>query len=190
VYAYDPASKLIINTKTVLLTAGYEPAPFKRVDARDPVTGPGEDYTRSSYRNWVTTTYDPAKERWETIYDGRPGLDLTVTTPRGVMAVDHHWDSIDSTDNSVYALDVAARRWNQLTKTGPKPRNLYEMTALVYDSKRDQLILHGGGPQRDELWRFRLSGDSWEKIEPQFAPGSGGKPPACRREAVYLPATM
>src|SRR5690606_3822734 len=126
--------------------------------------GPGENHSRSSYRKWVTTTYDPLKELWEVIYDGRPGLDLTVTTPRGVMAVDHHWDAIDSTSNSVYLFDAAARRWTQLTRNGPRPRNLYEMTALVLDSKRDQLILHGGGPQRDELWRFRLSGDAWEKI--------------------------
>jgi len=187
VYAYDPVSKLIVNTKTLLLTAGYEPEFLKSVEARNPVTGPGENHSRSSYRKWVTTTYDPLKELWEVIYDGRPGLDLTVTTPRGVMAVDHHWDAIDSTSNSVYLFDAAARRWTQLTRNGPRPRNLYEMTALVFDSKRDQLILHGGGPQRDELWRFRLSGDAWEKIEPEFAPGAGGKPPVCRREAVYLP---
>jgi hypothetical protein len=61
------------------------------------------------------------------------------------------------------------------------------MTALVYDSKRDQLILHGGGTERNELWRFRLSEGTWEKIEPQFAPGAGDKSPGCRREAVYLP---
>ena len=105
------------------------------------------------------------------------------------MAVDHHWDDVDSTDNSVYLLDVAGRKWKKLSKTGPRPRNLYETTALVYDSRRDHLILHGGGPQRDELWRFRLSRGTgmWEKIEPQFAPGTGGKSPVCRREAVYLP---
>jgi hypothetical protein len=61
------------------------------------------------------------------------------------------------------------------------------MAALVHDSKRGQLILHGGGPQRDELWKFRMSGEKWEKIEPQFAPEMNGKPPACRREAVYIP---
>ena len=53
-------------------------------------------------------------------------------------------------ENSLYLLEVARKRWVKLTKDGPWPQNLYEMTALVYDSKRDQIILHGGGPDRDE----------------------------------------
>ena len=177
-YAYDPVSKLIVNTKRMLLTGGYEPDAFKPFDERD--TG------RSSYKKWVTTTYRPADEHWEILAGGPPGLDLTVTTPKGVMAVDYHWDSVDSTENSVYLLDVARRRWSKLTTTGPRPRNLYEMTALVYDSTRDQLILHGAGPQRNELWRFPLSAHAWEKIEPRFAAGVTA-PPVARREAVYIP---
>ena len=90
-------------------------------------------------------------------------------------------------NNTVYLLDVAGRRWKKLSGAGPRPRNLYEQTLLVYDSKRDQLILHGSGPRRDELWRFPLSSKAWEIIEPQFAPGTGGRAPECVREAVYLP---
>jgi hypothetical protein len=178
-YAYDPVSKLIINLKRLLLTGGYEPEAFRDVDERSS----GES---SNYKKWVTTTYRPEDERWDIIVAGARGLDLAVTTPKGVMAVDYHWDSVDSTENSVYLLDVAGRRWNKLTKPGPHPRNLYEMTALVYDSKRDQLILHGAGPQRDELWRFPLSANTWEKIEPRFAT-EDGTPPVCNREAVYIP---
>jgi hypothetical protein len=201
VYAYDPVSKLIINTKTVRLTAGYEPGPLEKIEPKNPDFGTGENYSRSLYAKWVTWTYDPTNEDWEIICSGLPGLDLTVTTPRGVMAVDHRWGAVTRkdrsdavtfegkavVDNSAYLLDVAGRQWRKLNKTGPWPQNLYEMTALVYDSKREQLILLGGGPQRDELWKFRLSGGKWEKIEPRFAPGTGGKPPVCRREAVYIP---
>jgi hypothetical protein len=187
IYAYDPVSKLMINMKTVLLTAGYGPGPLDSIGPKNPDFGTGENFSRSSYVKWATWTYDPANEDWKIICSGHPGLDLTVTTPRGVMAVDHNWGAIDSTDNLVYLLDVAGREWKKLTKAGPHPQNLYEMTALVYDSKRDQLILHGGGPQRDELWRFPLSGDKWEKLEPGFATGTDGKPPVCRREAVYIP---
>jgi hypothetical protein len=189
IYAYDPVSRLVINMKTVLLTAGYEPKPLQNIELKSPFFGTGENYSRSYYKKWVTWTYDPANEKWEIICSGMPGLDLTVTTPHGVMAVDHHWDDVDSTDNSVYVLDVAGRQWKKLTKPGPRPRNLYEMTELVYDSRRDQLILHGGGPQRDELWRFRLSKGPgiWEKLEPELGSGVGGKAPACRREAMYLP---
>jgi hypothetical protein len=178
VYAYDPVSKLIINTKRILLTGGYEPVGLKDFEERD--TG------ASSYRKWVATTYRPEDEKWEIIAAGVRGLDLTVTTPKGVAGVDYHWDAVDSTDNVVYLLDVARRRWSKLTRSGPRPRNLYEMTALVYDSKRNQLILHGAGPQRDELWRFPLAGESWEKIEPGSLRG-GVRPPTAQREAVYIP---
>lgn len=188
VYAYDPVSKLIINTKTILLTAGYEPELLKHIEPRSPDFGSGENFRQSSYRKWVTMSYTPATEKWEVICSGVPGLDLVVTTPHGVMGVDHHWDAVEekvrtNAPNSVYLLDVAKRRWNKLPNPGPWPQNLYEMTSLVYDSKRDRLILHGGGPRRDELWSYGLAAKRWEKIEP----GAGDAAPTCLREAVYLP---
>lgn len=192
VYGYDPVSKLIVNTKTILLTAGYEPELLRPIEPRRPNLGAGEAFTKSSYRKWVTTTYDPSTERAEVLCSGVPGLDLTVTTPHGVMGVDHYWDAVEAkvktnAPNSVYLLDVARREWHKLPNPGPWPQNLYEMTALVYDSRRDQLILHGGGPQRDELWMYKLPGSKWEKIQPGFAGSTGGRPPVCLREAVYLP---
>jgi hypothetical protein len=65
----------------------------------------------------------------------------------------------------------------------PWPQNLCEMTALVYDSKRERILLHGGGPDRDELWSAPAGKGSWERIEP-----SGDSGPACAREAVYIPS--
>jgi hypothetical protein len=130
--------------------------------------------------------YDAPRERWDLLCSGVPGLDLVVTTPHGVMGVDHYWDIVEAkvkanAPNSVYLLDAARRRWNKLPNPGPSPQNLYEMTALAYDSKRDRLILHGGGPRRDELWVYRLPGEKWEKMD------SRGDAPVCQREAVYLP---
>ena len=192
VYAYDPVSKRVVNTKYIGLTAGYEPAPLKSVEPVNPDFGTGEDFKQSSYRKWVTTTFDPVTEKTEVICSGVPGLDLVATTPHGVVGIDHYWDNVAAkvkanAPNSVYLLDVAGRRWNKLPNPGPWPQNLYELTSLVYDSKRDRLILHGGGARRDELWAYQLPGRQWEKIEPAFAPGTGGKPPVCDREAVYLP---
>ncbi len=180
VYAWDPVSKLIINTKTILLTAGYHPELLKDIAGED---GPGQ----ASYRKWVTMTYNPANEKWDLLCSGVPGLDLTVSTPHGVMGVDHYWDTVAAktrahAPNSVYVLNVAGRHWKQLPNPGPWPENLYELTALVYDSKRDQLLLHGAGPHRDEMWRYSLAAQRWEKLEPGGAPA-----PRCQREAVYLP---
>lgn len=201
VYAYDPVSRKVINTKIVYLTAGYEPQPLKDMEPEDLEFKKEREISRSHYVKWVTWLYHEDSGQWEMLCSGMPGLDLLVQTPYGVMGVDHNWGAVSSkersdmstwkgqpmVDNSVYLLDVAGRRWRKLTIGGPWPQNLYEMTGLVYDSRREQLILHGGGSERDELWRFPLETGRWEKIEPRFAPGTGGRPPVCRREAVYLP---
>ncbi len=201
VYAYDPVSKKIINMKKIVLTAGYEPEILRDCEPRNPDFGEGENFTMSSYSKWVTWAFDPNRESWEIVCSGLLGLDLTVTTPRGVMAVDHNWGAVNRKnrsdevtfegqkmiDNSVYLLDTAGRSWKKLTTGGPWPQNLYEMTALAYDSRRNQLILHGGGPERDELWRFKFSTGRWTKVNPRFAQGLEKKPPVCRREGMYIP---
>lgn len=195
IYAYEPPSGKIINLKTILLTAGYEPAILDRYEPRPPEFGRGEDFRNSDYTKWVTWSFDPEVEGWEVLCSGIPGMDLTVSTPQGVMAVDYDWRSLDPgnqpqrvmwdgqsvKENAVYRLDSAAARWEKLSgDRGPWPQNLYEMTALVYDSRRDQLILHGGGRQREEIWTFSQKG-GWRRMDPR------GRAPVCRREAVYIP---
>jgi hypothetical protein len=201
IYAYDPVSRKVINTKTVYLTGGYNPEPLKDIEPKKMGAGTKENFSPSHYNKWGTWVYHEENQKWEIICSGLTGLDLLVQTPQGVMAVDYNWDAFDSkvrsdmtiwngepvVDNSVYLLDVAGRKWKKLTLKGPWPQNLYEMTALIYDSHHDQLILHGAGPKQDELWRFPLNTGQWEKIEPDFATATGGQPPVCRREAVYLP---
>ncbi len=186
-YAYDPVSRRVVNMKYIYLTAGYEPDFLKSYWPLKPDFGQGENFKQSGYQKWVTWTYEPRTEKWELLCPVPPGLDLLVTTPKGVAGVNYYWERVDGADNAVYMLDVAGRKWNRLSAEGARPRNLYELTALVYDSKRNQVILHGGGPKQDELWRFALAGGQWEKVEPQFAAGAGGKPPVCEREAVYIP---
>jgi len=198
IYAYDPVSDKVVNMKTIPLTAGYEPEPLRSCPPRDPDFGEGEDLTRSGYTKWVTWLFDPERSEWELLCCGQPGLDLTVTTPKGVMAVDHSWGTLDpgnrpegipfeelpQKENAVYLLDVAQKEWKKLSKGEPWPQNLYEMTALVYDSRRKQLILHGGGEHRTELWAFSLQSGLWRKLNP--SPKTSA--PVCRREAVYLPS--
>ena len=201
IYAYDPVSKKIINTKIIPLTSGYNPQPLKNVEPVNPDFIENGEYTRSSYTKWPTWVFHEETNKWEIICSGLPGLDLLVQTPLGVMGVDHRWGSVGSTnrsdmsvwngqpmvDNSIYLLDVSGRKWKKLTLGGPWPQNLYEMTALIYDSRRNQILLHGGGENRDELWCFPLNTGRWEKLNPEFAAGTGGQPPVCRREAVYIP---
>jgi hypothetical protein len=200
VYAYDPLSRKIINTKAVYLTAGYEPEALATVEPRTPNLGHGEEFIRSSYTKWTTWAFDVDLGDWELLCSGHPGLDLTVTTPHGVMAVDYDWRNLDpgnstretpfdqlpQKENAVYLLDVANRRWQKLNDSGPWPQNLYEMTALAFDTKRDRLVLHGGGPRRDELWSFPLSERRWQILN-SSGDSPDTQPPVSRREGVYLP---
>ena len=175
VYAYDPVSKKVINTKLVYLTAGYDPEFFHACAPETPEFGEGEDFTMSGYTKWPTWSYDRE----------------TVSTPHGAHGSSDRADMVTFggervVENAVFLLDVAERRWKKLSKSGPWPQNLYEMTALVYDSKRDRLILHGAGTEQDELWTFDLDLGVWTQVQPVLKTGEN-KPPVCRREAVYLP---
>lgn len=57
----------------------------------------------------------------------------------------------------------------------------------MHDSKRDQLLLHGGGKDRDELWAFDLKANRWRPLQPKVAAPASAAPPVCNREAVYIP---
>ncbi|MFC1563193.1 kelch repeat-containing protein [candidate division KSB1 bacterium] len=200
-YAYDPVSKKIINLKTIYLTAGYDPEVLQDYPPHSPYFGEGEGFTESGYVKWPTWTYDPDTEQWEIVCSGAVGLDLAAMTPHGVMALDQNWRAMDwgertdmvtfegeqVAENAIFLLDVAGRSWKKLSTTGPWPQNLYELTALVYDSKREQLILHGGGEERDELWIFKMATGRWQNMKPTVASPKGGNPPVCRREGVYIP---
>jgi len=98
VYAYDPVSQRIINTKLVYLTAGYDPESLVACEPVAPDFCAGDDFHTSGYAKWVTWSYDREAERWELVCSGLPGLDLTVSTPHGVMAVDHNWGAVGSAD--------------------------------------------------------------------------------------------
>jgi hypothetical protein len=85
-------------------------------------------------------------------------------------------------DTAVFLLDVTQNRWTRLGGGTSGPQNLYEMTSLAYDTKRERLLLHGGGSRRDELWAFDVARRSWTHLQPQ------GPAPSASREAAYLPA--
>ena len=129
------------------------------------------------------------------------GVDTLVTTRHGVMGVNVNWPSRlndagyllawspsqPPEDKAIYLLDVGHKRWKRLSEGQPSPQNLYEQTSLVYDSKRDQVILHGAGQKRDELWVFDIGSQRWKNLLPVVLKPSGAAPPVCDREAVYIP---
>jgi hypothetical protein len=197
VYAYDPVGDRMILARPIRLTTGYAPEWLRAYPAKTNVAADALVSEPSSYCKYATWSYDVEARRWSLIGAAPAGLDTLVSTPLGVMGIDVNWPSRlnDAGYNlpwspsdppqsySMYLLRGA--QWERLEATGATPQNLYEMTSLAYDSKRGQVILHGGGAKRNELWTFDLKSGRWEKRPARVR--AGAEPPQGSREAVYLP---
>ncbi|MCC6586925.1 MAG: hypothetical protein IT168_09560 [Bryobacterales bacterium] len=193
IYAYDSVADRMVMVKPVRFTAGYEPEWSKRFPARRAAAADAVVQTPSSYTRFVTFSYDLNARQWSVAGPAPEGLDTLVSTPLGVMAIPVNWparlndagyqatwDPRKVEDNAVYLWK--ANQWQRLSKPGPSPQNLYEMTSLAFDTKRNQLILHGAGADRRDVWIFDVANGKWQPRKTQ-----GEAPPACLREAVYMP---
>lgn len=205
IYAYDPVSRKMVMARPIRLTTGYSPESLRqfplastsdyqaRVDA---LVEPSSSYVR--YATWVldleTGTYELSGAAPE-------GLDTLLSTPLGVMGLNVNWpkrlndagyqlpwtSAQQPEDTALFLFDAKSRQWKRLGKSQPSPQNLYEQTSLTYDSNRSQVLLHGAGARRDELWSFALKEKRWRNLAPTVIAPKEGKAPTCRREAVFLP---
>ena len=196
IYAYDPVSRKMIMARPIRLTTGYEPEALREFPAKRAAAPDALVSQPSSYVKYATFTFDPDSGRWELAGPAPLGLDTLLTTRHGVMGVNVDWPSrlndvgyllpwIPSQprrDTAIHLWSGPQKRWTRLGEPQPSPQNLYEMTSLAYDSRRDRVILHGGGARRDELWTFDVSARRWTNMQPR-----GAAPPVTHREAVYLP---
>jgi hypothetical protein len=186
IYAYDPVSRKMIMVRPVGLTQGYQPEWLKSETSACPTC--------------ITWSYDPDTHKWQRMASAPPGVTALVTTPLGVIGATVAWRSrLDSAgylqeggerteDNPLYLFEAARNLWTRLGDPQASPGNLYEMTSLAYDSRRKHVILHGGGPNRDQLWTFDLATKRWKNMHPTVAAPDGASPPTCTRESIYLPA--
>jgi hypothetical protein len=203
VFAYDPTSRRMISVRTILLTTGYEPEALRGFPGAPRTAADTKVKPGTAYNKYVTWSFDPDSGHWDIVGPAPAGLDTLVGTPRGVFGVNADWPTRlndagyilpwspdqPEKDNAVFQFDAAGKQWKRLGERQPSPQNLYEQTSLALDTRRDQLLLHGAGKNRDELWAFDLKTNRWRKLEPKVAsPTGGGTPPAGNREAVYLPA--
>jgi hypothetical protein len=195
IYAHDPVSRRMVMMRTIRLTTGYDAEalrgyPEKRSALEDALVG-----EPSSYVIYATFTYDPGSAKWELAGPAPAGMDTLVATPHGVMGINVDWPSrlndagyllpwrptMKPRDTAVHLFDAGRKRWNRLDSPQPSPQNLYELTALACDTRRDRLVLHGAGARQDELWTFDFASRRWSNMRPK------GVAPVCAREAVYLP---
>ena len=195
IYAFDAVSRKTIMMRAIRSTAGYDPELLRAFPAQRSAAPDAIVQTPSSYNHYATYAYGPRTGRWEIVGPAPLGLDTLVATPRGAMGVNVDWRSRlndagymlpwsprqEPLDTALYLFDAGKARWNRLGRKGPSPQNLYEMTSLAYDSKRDRLLLHGAGPRRTELWSFDMAAARWRNLAPE------GPEPEASREAVYLP---
>ena len=195
IYAYDPVSRKMIMMRTIRSTTGYDPEALREYPQKRTVAPDAVVQTPSSYMRYATFSYDTQSGQWELLGPAPVGLDTVVTTPRGVMGVNVDWpERLNDSgyqrpwspkdpplDNAVYLFNLAEKRWTRLGGGQPSPQNLYELTSLAYDTRRDRLLLHGGGARRDELWAFDMKAQRWTHLDPR------GDKPIASREAAYLP---
>jgi hypothetical protein len=197
IYAYDPVGDRLVMVRPIRLTSGYDPAWLRAYPSKTEAAADALVHEPSSYTRYATWSYDLAKRRWSVIGPAPAGLDTLVSTPLGVMGVNVFWPgrlndagynlpwtpSDPPVDNAIFLL--RGGRWERLSGRGPSPQNLYELTSLAYDTKRGQVILHGAGANRNELWTFDVKTRAWENRRPRVPEGS--QAPECAREAVYIP---
>ncbi|MHC4917171.1 MAG: Kelch repeat-containing protein, partial [Planctomycetota bacterium] len=163
-YAYDPVTKMVAFTQHI---------------SRTPTRG-------------FTYIYDPAKRDFVDVFPqpfipGWAVSGLNVSTPHGVYSYltpgDHR-----SRQLGLSKLDVKGRKWTNLSG-GKHNAPAKESHRVVYDSKRDRLILvTGKRKSRTEqvpqmwAWDLKAGGKEWLKLEM-----SGEVPPHFYRECVYIP---
>jgi hypothetical protein len=191
----------MIMVHPIRLTTGYEPAALRAFPGEPRARPDARAKPPSSYVKNATWSFDPDSGQWELLGPAPPGLDTLVTARHGVLGVTVDWPSrlndagyllpwspdLPKQDNAVYRYSVARKQWERLGEPQASPQNLYELTTLAYDSRRDRLLLHGAGQARDELWAFDLKTNRWSPLKPTVAGPAGSMPPVCNREAVCLP---
>jgi hypothetical protein len=129
--------------------------------------------------------FEPARGRWfrsEKQNPFRANMYVTTlaTTPRGVVA----WAERAPHETALYRLDAPTRSWSQLPIRGTLPRTSADEHGMVYDSRRDRLLLFSGADenQGDVMAYDMTSG----RLEWLGAAGKG-KAGVRSREALYLP---
>ncbi len=153
-YAYDPITKLCVFTQSI---------------------------SAAPTRGW-TYVYDPVKKDFvdrfaQPFIGGWAVSGLTVGTPRGVFNYLNRGDH-PTKYVGLFHLDVRARKWSNLTD-GKATAPARESNRLLYDSRRDRLVLLSTGMY---AWDLKGAAKDWQKLTT-----AGGPPKTFYRESVYLP---
>ena len=169
-YAYDPLSKSVV----------YCPRNNLRGKEMILPDGPGEAVRHTPQMGPMTFAYDCAKRKFGPPSFGRPfgnSWDLALAgTPHGVYA---------TTGGKLFLAKVESGKveWQMVDAKAPRLKSgyHYEWVPLVYDSKRDRLLLVMGTDKLAEVYERPIrEGGAWAELKPK---GEA----VIAREAVYSP---
>ena len=135
-----------------------------------------------------TFIYDPAKRDFVDRFDqpfgygGASFPTMLCPTPHGMMcyqSINSYWKGAQK---GLFKLDLAARKWTRIGPVGSKCRSSGN-NRMVYDSKRDRLLIIDSTSRTLSAWSFR-DGGGWKVLD------CAGEVPASSlvRESAYLPA--
>lgn len=139
--------------------------------------------------------YDPAKRTWPFEEKAKPPFTISkyttylVPTPKGIVA----WTRTAHNVNGFFRLEKG-RKWVKLPLTGTLPVTVCDGSTVIYDPKRDRLVMTtvwrppgkgGKGEPKGQVWIYDMKTGAVEKKNPAGM-GALGAGRAFTREAAYL----
>jgi hypothetical protein len=96
-----------------------------------------------------TFFFDPARGEWSRLPKPNPftsnqHVTSFVTTPKGVVG----WVGYPGRTQSLFLLDPGTHEWRPLPLTSPLPTASWHDHSMVYDAKRDRILLFAGLDKR------------------------------------------
>jgi hypothetical protein len=167
--------------------SAYDPV-LKKLTLTTPIAGavPGAQYLLYPQRGGGTWYYSPFTRTWGSLtgphwgYTG-PSPGSRLSPALAYSSRDHALVMFGGQGNSdTWALDVLSKTWVQLLpggSPGSPPARAQITNSMVYDSANDVFILFGGclctgnwGPSAGDTWAYRLSTNTWTKMNPAVSP--------------------
>jgi hypothetical protein len=99
-----------------------------------------------------TFFFDPVKSKWTRAAKPSPfkayqHVTAFVATPKGVIA----WVGFPGVEPSLQLLDAKSREWGKLPLVGKLPGASFHDHSMVYDPKRDRVLLFAAGNKGDVM---------------------------------------
>jgi hypothetical protein len=167
--------------------SAYDPV-AKKLTLTNPIASavPGTQYRLYTQGGGGTWYYSPFTRTWGSLTG--PHWGYTGPSPGSRLSPAMAYSSRNNAlvmfggqgNNDTWALDVLTKHWvRQIPGDDPRspPRRAQITNSMVYDSINDAFILFGGclcsgdwGPSAGDTWVYRLSTNTWTKMNPPVSP--------------------